>query len=221
MDPQLMRFIREEIKKQINVVVTGQTVSADTETATLQNIFSGMDPVTDIPVAHPYGFCSKAIMGALTVTLRVGDHPGARMVALHRDNNRPTDLSTGESVMYSSTGHRFYAGLSGCFIGSKDAANPLVLGDVLKTYLNEIYTALQELYNAVILGTTALTSTPGNPTFPNPGVAANLSADLLTLTMKKLQYSDTALTNFLSAVNNTERGLPIQATPVIVPLIPS
>lgn len=220
MDPYLVRFIREEIRRHMNIVLTGQSVNADTETTGLANYFSGSDPLTDVPVAHPYGFCSNALDGTFAVHVRVGEYSGNRLVILHRDNNRPADLDAGESVMYSATGHRFYAGTNGCYIGSKSAANPLVLGDTLQSYTDALYTAVQQLYNAVILGTTSLSTSAGNPSAPNPAVATDLTSKLATLTTKKAQLSDAPATNFQSLVNFTERGTPVQAVPVPVTTVP-
>ena len=215
MDPALVRFIREEIKKSMNVVLTGQALLATEQDCSVVNLFPGMQPIEKIPVAHPYGFVSSAIDTTLAVTVRLGEHVGNRLVILHRDTNRPSDINTGETVMYSATGHQVRCELTGIKIGSKNASNPLVLGDILQNYLDAIYTSIQNLYNAVIAGTTALTTVPGSPTAPNPLIATTLTTDLANLTTAKLQYSDTPATNFVSLVNMTERGTPVQGTPKV------
>lgn len=215
-----LRLIREEIKKQLNIILTGQSLVSDGTKCNVINMFPGMAPIQKVPIAHPYGFCSSALDGTFTITARVGEHFGARLVIGHKDINRPTDLNPGECVIYSSTGHQIRCTLTGIKIGSASAANPLVLGDILQTYLNSIYASIQTLYNAVILGTTTISTTPGNPTAPNPAIATALGTSLATLTTAKTQFSDIPLTNFLSTVNMTERGTPIQSVPIPVPIIP-
>jgi len=69
---------------------------------------------------------------------------------------------------------------------------PLVLGNVMKAFMNDIITLLKTT-------PIVLTTSPGNPGAPNPAFAVAIDAI-------KLQYLDTPLTDILSQVVFTERG---------------
>ncbi len=104
-ESDVQRFIREEIKRQLNVVLSGQSGdNADVETETIDNMYPGMPSITKRPVMHPFGFASRAPKKTISVTAKQGAEPTNRMVLGHRDSLRPKDLGEGDSVIYSSDG---------------------------------------------------------------------------------------------------------------------
>lgn len=100
-DPDLIRFIREEVRREANVILSGSAGSNTVDKEDVDEMFPGMSTVTQRPVAHPYGFASRAKRGTIQVVGRQGEHTGNRIVIGHRDKDRPTDLVEGESAVYS------------------------------------------------------------------------------------------------------------------------
>jgi phage gp45-like len=106
-DAEITRFIRDEIKRQMDVILAGSTGdNSKIVNEDIENMYPGMPTILQRPVMHPYGFVSRAPAKTLQVVGKQGEHLGNRVVLGHRDGARPTDLASGESQQYSST---FYA----------------------------------------------------------------------------------------------------------------
>lgn len=106
----IKRFVRDEIKRQLNIILTAQAGSNDNETETIENLFPGSPSIPERPVMHPYGFASRAPSKTLSVVAKHGADPSNRMILGHRDKNRPTDLEAGEAIIYSEDGNRIKLG---------------------------------------------------------------------------------------------------------------
>jgi hypothetical protein len=115
----------------------------------------------------------------------------------------------GHSVAYSRLGKKLYLGSdTKVAIGRSTnltdlATSPLVLGDVLLTYLVALEGRLEGLINA-ITSNVPLTTTPGNPVNAAPLLAA-LVPILLGLKQDKATYLLNAGTNIASQISFTQR----------------
>lgn len=141
MDSELTRFIRQEIARQLNAILSGQAGKNDQFSETISNLFPGMPDIPSRPVMHPYGLSSRAPQGTLSVIGRMGEHTGNRMVLGHRDKNRPS-LSEGEAILYNEFGQRVYLKNGKILIGSKSSSEPFVLGNIFKTMMDNLLTAI-------------------------------------------------------------------------------
>lgn len=100
-DSEMRRFIQEEIKRQVQVILAG--ISGDNTEAVedIQNLYPGMPTLTQRPISHPFGFVSRAMPGTVQVVARHGEHIGNWVVLSHRDKNRPK-VRPGEVVLYNT-----------------------------------------------------------------------------------------------------------------------
>lgn len=105
MDGDDIAFMRQEIKRQVQLVLFGSAGATTPMTEDIQEMIPGMSTIPERPVMHPYGFASRAAMNTISCVIRCGDHAGNRMIFGHRDQFRPPDLNEGESAQYSS---KFY-----------------------------------------------------------------------------------------------------------------
>lgn len=194
MTPDIVALIKRLIKTHVpNVQHAIARGGTNPETQSLEQNYPGGPQMKARPVAHPYGFVSRAPDGMLAVTGRVGEHPGATMTLLHRDSARADmDLEYGESAVYSKNQHGVWARVDQTQLGSSSADNPVVLG-------TELLELLEQILDLLIAGQTVLTTTPGNPTAPNPAVAAQL-------TELKAKYLTTDTTNIVSQTVYTTRS---------------
>lgn len=167
MDGDQIRFIREEIKRQINIIINSETGTTTSQTEVIQNLFPGMPNTEARPVVHPYGLVSRATQGTISVTSKTGDHPGNRMVLGHRDKSRP-DLDEGEVMLYNSTGEQIYVKHGDIIftgpkvhIGSKDAKEPFVLGLVFQKFTDTMLQLIEQ-HTHITSAPGALTSEPTN-----------------------------------------------------------
>ncbi len=162
MDAELKKEIHNEIKKAINIILSGQTGDNSHEVETIADLFPGMPPIPNRPVMHPFGFGSRATAGTVQVTAKQGDHAGNRIVLGHRDKARPTDLEAGEAVIYSSDGTtpllKVYVKKDKILLGSSDSAENLVLGlkyhEYLTSFLGNVLDTLTTLIEARLLDST-------------------------------------------------------------------
>lgn len=158
-DGEMIRFIKEEIKKQVNIILSGSSGTNDQETETISNMYPGMPDIIKRPVMHPYGLVSRAPNATTQVTARQGEHPGNRLVLGHRDSNRPV-IGSGETLLYNQFGQMIYLESGKIHIGKKGSSNPVLLGTEVKKMLQDLITLISTHTHNIIL------PLPGTPTTP-------------------------------------------------------
>lgn len=207
-ESQVRALIQAEVRRQLNVVLHGETSATDAASFSedIANLFPGMPAILKRPVAHPFGFVSRAVKGTLSVVARVGDHIGNRMVVGHRDSGRPTDLEEGEAGMYSKGGRRINVRNAKIEIGATGASEPLVLGNVLLQGLTEIMAQLDTLLQTMEQKPAGITTGPGSLIAPNPAYVAAVTQVQTQLAQIKSTYISTASSNIVSQESFTERG---------------
>ena len=136
--PEERRYIREEIRRQIQIITAGETAGNDATTEDIGSQFPGMPTQTKRPLMHPYGLASRAPVGTKSVTAKVGDHPGNVMTLGHRDKDKPDDIEVGESCLYSSGKFRVYARGDKLVLGKDGDYEVLVVGETLLEFLKEL-----------------------------------------------------------------------------------
>lgn len=183
----IQRMIRDEVRRQVNVILFGTTGNATGQVEDIQNLFPGMPGITQRPTVHPYGLTSRAPDGTISVVARVGEHAGNRMVIGHRDSKRPSLSTSGEVILYNSYGQQIYLKNGEVRIvspkiklGSANSAEPVPLGTQLQTLLNNILSQLATQAGQIQTMATSL-STHMHPTAavgaPSPPTDA---ADMVT-----------------------------------------
>ncbi len=104
--------LRREIATQMMVILSGNTAATQIDnvvgTESINNSPPGMPTIESRPVAHPYGMVSRAPKDTVQVVARQGDHPGNRIVLLHRDKDRPSLNAAGEVMMYDGFGNQVW-----------------------------------------------------------------------------------------------------------------
>ena len=138
MDSEMMRFIREEIKRQVQIITSGETGATSTHTETINSLYPGMDPIQSRPISQPYGFASRAARGTISVTAQQGDHPGNKITLGHRDKDKPSDLDEGESAQYSVGKYQVRARKDKLELGKDGVWEEMVMGETLRTFLIEL-----------------------------------------------------------------------------------
>lgn len=130
----MRRFIVREIRKQIQIITSGEAGETTMLTEDIANLYAKMPTITKRPVMHPYGFASRAPKGTLSITAQQGDHPGNKMTLGHRDGNKPA-VDEGESVQYSFGGYRVVCKNGELFVGKGTDLEHMVVGETLKAFL--------------------------------------------------------------------------------------
>lgn len=192
MDPEIRREIKREVRNAINLILNCDLGASTNEDQEIGQVFPGAPKLDKRPVVHPFGLVSRAPQGKLGVTAQVGEHPGARIIIGVRDSARAEiALEEGEACLYNAFGEKIFLLNGKIAIGSIDADEPNVLGNVLVELLTEIL-------NIIKAGNIGLTTSPGNPTAPNPAITPQVDA-LIS------EYLTTAATNIVSGKSFTER----------------
>lgn len=137
----MKRIIQREIKKQLQIIFSGEAGVSTMLTEDIANLYPGMPTITKRPVVHPYGFASRAPQGTLSVVGQQGDHPGNKLVLGHRDGNKPS-VDEGESVQYSLGGYRVVCKNGELFVGKGTDLEHMVVGETLKSFLLALIQAI-------------------------------------------------------------------------------
>lgn len=179
--PEIMQAIRQEVRRYVNIILSGDSGNNDQFSETINNLFPGMPSIKGRPVMHPYGLASRAPAETIQVIARQGDHFGNRVILGHRDKNRPS-LNQGDTKLYNESGQvihlegntvkvgnegdGFKASISGKIFVDNDTGEVHFLSENSEENLvlgQEIKTMLQDLF-ALIIAHTHNSGTPGFPT---------------------------------------------------------
>lgn len=134
-DSDQIRFIRQEIEKQLNIILSGRTQSSAKFTEGIANMYPGMDVITERPIMRPYGIISLAPDQTTQVTGRMGTHIANRLVLGHRDQNAPEPGAVGETIVYSMGGYEVKVANGQISLGKGGEFETMVVGDTLKEFL--------------------------------------------------------------------------------------
>lgn len=141
LESDVIAYIRKEISRQMNVILSGQSGTNDQFFENIENMFPGMSTINSRPVMHPYGVVSRAPRGTFQVNGRQGDHFGNRVVLGHRDQNRPA-LAEGEVFLYNQFGQQIRLENGMIRIGDAETTDPAVVGNELKAMLQDLITLI-------------------------------------------------------------------------------
>lgn len=141
-DSSLVSFVREEVKRQVQILMSGTSGENTHETESIEQMVPGMPTISKRPIMHPYGFVSRAPRGTVQVVGRMGDHATNRFVMAHRDKDRPSDIEEGESVQYSVGKYQVRVMKDRIQIGKDGEYESIVLGDKLTSLLGDLITEL-------------------------------------------------------------------------------
>ena len=140
-DPKIIKLIRDEVRKQVSIILSGSTGSNSVSAETIDDLYPGYPPMQDRPLMHPYGLVSRAPRKTISVTARHGEHPANRIVLGHRDKNRP-NVEQGEVQLYNQFGQAIYLKNGTVHLGTAAASNPAVVGNELKAMLESLIDAI-------------------------------------------------------------------------------
>lgn len=122
----------------------------------------------------------------------------------------PYQVALGHLLLKSLSGKKTYVGSdTGVMIGKNgllDPDEPLVLGNVLLDCLTDLYDKVDTILQAIITGPVAVDSIGGSCA-THPTLAAALTAQKTLLIADKAAYVTAPLTNVVSQIAFTERGL--------------
>lgn len=189
-DPEVIRQIKKIVREEMAKVLKA-TVTANQDALTVSvRRFASDSGMPGLKKIQPYGLSSRAPAGTPTVILPVDNNPSHLNTVGEIDPNRPNQ-NDGETILYDAYGHIVYLSQSKMQFGSKGSANPMVLGDILQEFEDQVWNAI---LNASQIGWAA----GGIPVFLDPGIRS-------TITTAKENLVDEASTNFLSQKCFTER----------------
>lgn len=192
LDPEIRQAIREEIKHTMAVLLPGLVGKANTtQSESIDQPYIGMAEMPERPIMHPYGLVSRAPKGTTSIHGRMSGHASNRFVLGHMDNERKNiDCNQGEVVLYNQYGQQIRLENGKIALGKK-VDEQAVLGNVLAEFIGKLIDELET-------GDLVITTTPGNPTAPNPTAVARFE-------ILRTQYLDTEATNILSQETYLER----------------
>jgi hypothetical protein len=133
-DQEVIQLIRRTIRQEMAAIMMSTVQSNADQFRTTVQRFATDSSVDNIRSIQPYGFASRATDGTGALLIPLSSDATNMAVAGHLDSNRPS-LSDGETLLYDAYGHVVYLSEGKMQFGSKASANPMVLGDLLQTFL--------------------------------------------------------------------------------------
>lgn len=188
----LHQEVREIVRQELAHALMATVKDTDTAYRATATRFPSDPGVNRLRMIQQFGLASRAPDGMESVTMPVGGDPTHLILLGQNDTDRP-GLSKGEAALYGSDGQLVFLKLGGSvLLGSKSAAEPAVLGNVLKSFLGAV---LDQFLNAPQIGIDSFSL----PVFLDPGIRAGL-------TLLKTQYLTNTSTNIVAKKIFVERG---------------
>lgn len=131
----VIRIVKQTLEQQLAPTLMALVTSnSDQFRSSVQRFPSdaGMNNLRNI---QPFGVASRAPAGTQALTTPINYDPTQINIVGHFDSSRPS-MNDGETILYDAHGHVVYLSESKMQFGSKASANPMVLGDLLQTFLS-------------------------------------------------------------------------------------
>jgi hypothetical protein len=205
-EAQLIRAVKQIIKTELAPILMGTLVSTQDQYRATAQRYQTEAPIGNMRLLQPYGFASRPPAGTQVLVTPIDGRPDHLNVTAQFDQNRPA-IADGETVLYGPDGQIVYMQTGGkILIGSMAASSPMVLGDILQNFCDQLVGILVGAIGDIKTGPVAVTTTPGNPAPTHPTLIAALTTRISDLMSAQSQFVDTSSSNFLSQTNFTERG---------------
>lgn len=140
---EILKMVREFIRQEVSLAMMGITVSNESQVRSTTQRFTTEAPVGNNRRVLPFGVSSRAPAGTQTLIIPVnGDVTNPATVG-DFDSNRPVG-NDGETLLYDAYGHVVYLSQSQVSLGSMNPTQNLVLGQIFKTFMDNLLEQLQE-----------------------------------------------------------------------------
>ena len=147
-DAEVREIVKREIREALAPIMMGFIVSNENvQRATIKRM-SMEGPIPNARSIQPFGFSSKAPVGTEGLMVPVNGDPTHVNMVGHFDKHKP-EVNEGESAQYDEFGHLVYLSESMMQFGSKNSANPMMLGDVVQQLFSNM---LELIANHVHIG---------------------------------------------------------------------
>lgn len=206
-ESDIIRLIEQVLRQKLAPPQMGSIVSTEPKNRATTQFYANDAPKKNQRVIQPYGFASRPPAKMDTMIIPADFNATHLNVVGQYDPAAPVLDAEGESVLYGPDGQLIYMQSGGkILIGSKAASSPMVLGDVLQNFCDQLIGIISGAIGDIKTGPVAVTTTPGNPAPTHPALIAKLALRLSDLMSAQSEFVDTSSTNFLSKDNFTERG---------------
>lgn len=190
-ESDVIRLIKQVIRKEMAQILMGTLVSNQDKFRSTAQRFDE-SPTDQMRRIQPFGLSSRAPAKTPCLIVPVAGDPSHLNIVGDFDTNKP-EVADGEALLYGADGQVIFMKTGGTIHqGTKTAASPVVLGDILQQ-------ALDSIIEHITQSTQIAFDSFGLPCILDPTVKVNLTTD-------KTNYVDDASTNILAQKNFVERG---------------
>lgn len=191
-ESEVVTLVRKLLRQEIAPIMMALTAKNEDALRTSVKRFETDSPINGLRNIQPYGFSSRAPVGVAALTIPIDSNPTHINVVGHFDEGKP-QLNDGESALYGAAGQVIFCTAAGLIHqGTKTADEPVVLGNVMKECLKDLYADFLEKLPVAYDGF-------GLPCTLNPVVKS-------AMTDQKAKYVTSASTNIVGQKNFVERG---------------
>lgn len=140
-ESDVITLVRKILRKELVPTLMGVLVSNQDQLRITMQRFASEGSIPNLRNIQPFGVASRAPAGTALLVSPVGNDPSHLNVIGAFDANRPS-LEDGESMLYDAYGHIVYLSQSKMQFGSKSSSENMVLGQVFKTMMDTLLTAI-------------------------------------------------------------------------------
>jgi len=185
------REVVDIVRQEFAQILMGRVAETDSKGRAKARRFGTETPFENARQIQPFGLTSRPPAPMESLVVPINGDPTHLVLVGQFDGDRPA-TEVGEAALYGADGQLVYLKTGGhVLIGSKAAAEPAVLGNVLKEFLT---TFIDALLNAPQIGQDII-----GPVFLDPALRTNLIN-------YKAQYLTNAATNIVAQKTFVERG---------------
>jgi len=191
-ESEIIRLVKEVIRQEVAPILMATLQSNQNALRSTVSRFSTDTPVGNLRSIQPFGVSSRAPSGTECLIIPIDGNPTHLNMVGHFDKTKPA-VQDGETLLYGADGQVLYLKAGGTIHqGSQGANEPVVLGNIMKEALNDMY---KNFLDFTPLGFDAF----GLPVTINENVR-------LEMIDQQQEYVTNAATNIVGQKNFVERG---------------
>jgi hypothetical protein len=159
-EAEIIRLVKQIVREELAPILMANVVSNESQLRSTIQRFSTDSEISNLRNIQPYGVSSRAPVGTSCLVIPVDGNPSHLNMVGHFDSAKPS-TQDGEFILYDAYGHEVYLSQSKMQFGSKNSANPMMLGDIVQTLLGGVMDAIAQHQHLDQSGT-SLTMPPNN-----------------------------------------------------------
>ena len=141
-EAEMIRLVKRVVRQELAPILMGVISSNQDQNRSTVSRFDLDSQIPRLRNIQPYGVASRAPAGTECLTIPINADPTHINMVGHYDKSRPS-MADGETILYDAYGHLVYLSETKMQFGSKASSENMILGQVFKTMMDTLLTAIE------------------------------------------------------------------------------